>query len=460
MREQQTNGLTQYMAFLGASSVMAAAVLIGWASGVEDFAVFDVRDVEPSRNDVPGIEPWKVVTLDPDYGGQWVVAGDLDGDGAVEIVSAENVNQGDVHFTSAVVAQRLDGTVLWRWGDPQPGRKVWHHDVACQIYDFNGDGAPEVVLSTKGFLVELAGATGKELRRIAIPVEATDCLVFCNLSGGRDRGEVLVKDRYHQIWAYNRKGERLWTIKDPGGFMTAHQPRPMDIDGDEREEILAGFALLNPDGSVRWTYQPQTESIRSGHLDCGRILRQGKKPEDTRIVMTCCGGNAIVLLDGNGKQIWEQTGQHFESVDIGRILPEPAGPQIVVDIDHKSYGDGPLWILDQAGKRLGRIITVYSRHHGLVDFNSDGLDEIIVGQNSSIYDSHGRRIGIFLTPGLTLKHTQDDFEVSILTGEMTGDGVLDVLIVTPQTVFVYRNPSARGIRPPFPLGTELNLTLY
>src|SRR5512137_2602920 len=82
------------------------------------------------QTSVPIVQPWRHVTLDPEYAGAWIVAGDLDGDGVVEIISARNVDRNDVHFTSAVVAQRLDSTVLWRWGNPKIGRKQLHHDVA------------------------------------------------------------------------------------------------------------------------------------------------------------------------------------------------------------------------------------------------------------------------------------------------------------------------------------------
>ena len=164
------------------------------------------------------IQPWRQFTLDPDYSGAWIVAGDLDGDGQVEIVSARNVDHDDVHYTSAAVAQRLDGSVLWRWGDPTVGRKKLHHDVACQIYDWDGDGRNEVVLATAGFLIELDGSTGVERRRFPLPKDATDCLVFANLSGGPRATDVLVKTRYTQIWAFNREGRQLWTVENPGGY--------------------------------------------------------------------------------------------------------------------------------------------------------------------------------------------------------------------------------------------------
>jgi hypothetical protein len=229
----------------------------------------------------PLIQPWKQVALDPKYSGAWVVTGDIDNDGQVEIVSARNVNVGDVHYTSAVVAQHLDGRVLWRWGNPDIGRRGLHHDVACQICDWNRDGTKEVVVATQGFLVELDGSTGKERRRLPIPPDATDCLLFANLSAGARAADALVKDRYRQIWALNHSGKLLWTVGNPGGLQTAHQPIPLDIDSDGRDEIMAGYAMLNPDGHVRWTLP---DAVRlGGHMDCCRLLRKGKTPQEWRL---------------------------------------------------------------------------------------------------------------------------------------------------------------------------------
>jgi len=425
-----------------------------------DFIYFDTKDVGKPDSKVPVIQPWKTIALEPQYGGQWVVAGDVDADGVVDIVSAENFNKGDVHFTSTAVAQNLDGSVLWRWGDPDLGRKSWHHDVACQIHDWNGDGKNEVVLCTKGFLIELDGATGRELRRIPISEQATDCLVFCNLSGGSRPTDVLVKDRYHQIWAYNRQGELLWTVKDPGGFRTAHQPRPIDIDGDGRDEIIAGYALLNPDGSVRWVFRSKKVDQARGHLDCARIFRRGGSPEDFRIVLTCCGANNIALVNGNGKVLWEISGHHFESVDVGYIIPDHTGPHIFVDIDHQPYGKSPLWLLDEKGRLLGQLLTDYSRHHCLLDWTGDGMDEILVAHKAGLYNHRGRRIATFSTPGLDTSAARSKYEKSMLIGDMTADGIPDVLIATPYMLYIYKNTKGRKSDKPVPLGTEFNFTLY
>ncbi len=453
-----------FRGFRDGGLVAAALVLLTvcpsglWAQG-RKHVFFDVDQTGDPAGGAPVIQPWKRVALDPEYGGAWVVAGDLDGDRAVEIVSARNVDRRDVHYTSAVVAQRLDGSVLWRWGNPRIGRKKLHHDVACQIYDWDGDGRNEVVLCTKGFLVELDGATGKERRRLPLPPDATDCLVFANLSGNPRATDVLVKTRYTQIWAYNRAWEPLWTANMPGGSKTAHQPRPIDIDGDGKHEVMAGYAMLNCDGTTRWVFRSRKVDASRGHLDCVRVLRPGKTPREVRLVLTCCGANNIAVIDGTGKVIWEVSGHHFESVDVGRICPGVPGVQVAVDIDHRPWGKGPLWVFDENGRQLGQIMTDYARHHALVDWTGDGSQEILVAQGRGLFDGQGRRIA---TLAMDEPDSPDPAEMLGIVADMTGDGVPDILLTTRSSSAVYIYKNRKGKRPadPVPLGTEVNFTLY
>ena len=429
--------------------------LFSVTAGAADFLFFDTNDAGPASVDVPTVQPWKTVPLDPDYGGQWVLAGDLDSDGEVEFVACENHNTGDVHYTSTAVVHDLDGTVLWKWGDPDIGRKNWHHDVACQIHDWDGDGTAEVILATQGAIVELDGRTGRERRRIRIPDDATDCITFADLAGRGRPTDVLVKDRYHNIYAYSHSGELLWHVTDPGGYRTAHQARPIDLDGDGRDEIAAGYAMLNANGSVRWTFESSKIDIGRGHLDCIRVLRRGDALKDVRLVLTLCGANGIAVIDGNGEVIWERKGSHFESVDVGRVIAERPGPQILVDIDHQPFGKGPLWLIGEDGAPLGRINTDYARHHHMLDWSGDGLDEIVNAHSGAIYDSRGRRIATLEAPAVANKG-----ERSLLVGDFTGDRVRDVALVTTTAVHIFKNKNGprpgRGVS----LGTELNFTLY
>ncbi|HUW19527.1 MAG TPA: hypothetical protein VMW16_09510 [Sedimentisphaerales bacterium] len=425
----------------------------GVALGADKSFVSYTEDYGEPGDKAPVIKPWKQIPLDSQYGGYWIVTGDVDGDGEADIVSARNVDKDDVHYTSTAVAQRLDGSVIWRWGDPNIGDKKLRYDVACQIYDWNGIGRSEVILCTKGYLVELDGATGKERRRLRIPADASDCLVFANLSGNKKVTDVLVKTRYSQIWAYNYDGKLLWTVSYPGGRRTAHQPRPIDIDNDGKDEIMAGYAMLNSDGSVRWQFKSGKMEKGKGHLDCCRVLRKGKTPQEYRLVLTCCQGNNLACVDGNGKILWEVPGYHFQSVQAGRIYPDLPGPQIIVDIDHSRRGQAPLWLLDANGRQLGRIMTDYCRQHALLDWDGDGYEEIIIAFGHGVFDGAGKRIATFQTKGSG---------GTLLLGDMTGDGVSDVTILarTPAIVYIFKNEKGKEEQETSPLGCGVNFTLY
>jgi hypothetical protein len=233
----------------------------------------------------------------------------------------------------------------------------------------------------------------------------------------------------------------------------------MDIDGDGCDEIMAGYAMLNCDGSVRWVYKSKKVDQGRGHLDCVRVVHPGEKPEDFRLALTCCGANNVALIDGNGKVLWEIAGHHFESIDVGRIVPNHPGVHILVDIDHQPLGKSPMWVLDEKGVLLGQIVTDYSRHHALLDWTGDGVDEILVAHNGAIYNHRGERIGTFVTPKLG-KDDETVGEKSILVGDMTGDGVRDVLLVDTKAVYIFKNEKGRRTKEPVRLGTEFNFTLY
>ncbi|MHC4985103.1 MAG: rhamnogalacturonan lyase family protein [Planctomycetota bacterium] len=416
--------------------------------------LFDVRANDIPNDGVPLIQPWKRITLDPDHAGAWVVAGDVDGDGQVEIVSAKNFDADDIHHTSSVIVHRLDGSVLWRWGDPAAGRNTLHHDVACQIHDWDGDGRNEVVVATDEAVIELDGATGAEKHRFPTPPDSADCIVFANLTGGDRAKEILVKTRYGHIWAYSRDGELLWTIEEPAGYGTAHQPRPMDIDGDGRDEIMAGYAMLNPDGTVRWELPVGDLSDEPGHLDCVRVFEMGTTPAESRLAMTLCTGYCVAMTDGDGRPVWSVTGHHFESIDVGKVCADVPGKQVVVDIDHQEVGVSPHWVLDDQGNLLGQIITDESRHHTLIDWFGDGLDSIVLATAAAMFDGHGRKVARFNVPPATTGRCAK--------GDMTGDDREDLILwADPASeVFVFKNEHGRPLDRTTTLGTGLNFTLY
>jgi len=125
-----------------------------------------------------------------------------------------------------------------------------------------------------------------------------------------------------------------------------------------------------------------------------------------------------------------------------------------VDIDHQPFGKAPLWLMDEDGALLGRINTDYARHHHLLDWTGDGLDEIFNAHSGAIYDSRGRRVATFMAP------PAERGERSLLVGDFTGDGIVDAALATTTAVYVFRNDHGAKPAKSTSLGTEFNFTLY
>jgi hypothetical protein len=206
-------------------------------------------------------------------------------------------------------------------------------------------------------------------------------------------------------------------------------------------------------------FKSQKVDQARGHCDCFRLVRPGKRPDEFRFVMSFCGAKCLALLDGNGKAIWEVAGEHFESIDVGRICAGTPGLQLAVDIDHGSWGTGPLWVIDETGQVKTKIMTDYARHHALLDWTGDGVAEILIAQPRALFDGRGQRVA---TLAMDAKDDLAGEERLALTGDFTGDGVPDVLLTTRAMshVYIYKNERGQKPNPPARLGTELNFTLY
>ncbi len=414
---------------------------------------FDFHANDISDEGVPLVTPWKRITPEPAWAGAWIVAGDIDGDGQVEIVSARNVDVRDVHYTCSVIAYKLDGSELWRWGDAALGQNELQFDVACQIHDWNGDGRNEVVVITQDVVIELDGATGQETHRLPIPHQASDSLVFANLSGGDQPTDILIKTRYSQVWAYTRGGTLLWTYEVPEGYGTAHQPRPVDINHDGRDEIMVGYAMLSADGERLWGLEGNDLPLLTGHLDCIRVFRDAPSPVDMRLVFTLCSAGCIAMIDGEGELVWSVTGHHFESIDVGKVCPDVPGKQIVVDIDHCEQGRSPLWLMNESGDLLGQIVTDNSRHHRLVDWYGTGMDSIVLGTAGAMFDGIGAKVARFDIAASDTGMCE--------VANIAGAGRQDIIFTgnPVSEVCIFRN-QAGAANADAPLGTGLNVTLY
>ena len=372
------------------------------------------------------------IPIDEAYGGEWVLYADVDGDGEPELISARNRLRHDHHDTTSVAVQKQDGTLLWHWGSPQGGTESRSYDVACQVSDIDGDGRLEVVLASQGYVWQLDGQTGEEKRRFVIAPRYCDMLMFLDASGIGGKTDILLKDRYHQLWVYTREGRLLYTAKDPGGYMLAHAPLALDLDGDGKDELLAGFGMLDHDGTLLWTHHSKKVALWfGGHADSLSVIRlDAGHPENTRLLITYCDAAGIALVDGAGRCIWEYTGVHFATAVTARLLSKEEAPQIIVDLGHlKRSATGEVWVLSLDGTHLA---TLKGSHRAYpIDWDSDGSCELL-GIPPHIGDRSTGDIAPFAM-------ARDFYRFGAIFRD--GSGFHDVMKLNGGMALIYHNPA-------------------
>ena len=160
----------------------------------------------------------------------------------------------------------------------------------------------------------------------------------------------------------------------------------------------------------------------------------------------------MARVDGEGNLVWSLTGHHFESINVGKVCADVPGKQVVVDIDHRPWGESPLWVLDQDGNWLGQIVTDGSRHHTLVDWFGRGVESIVMGTAAAMFDCSGHKVAVL-----------DASQVGLCSkGDVTGNGVPDLIFSSnpASEICIFRNEQGGKPEDKVALGTGTNFTLY
>jgi rhamnogalacturonan endolyase len=232
---------------------------------------------------------------------------DLNGDGALDFVIKQPRQITDPGVwtksedTFKVEAYQSDGTFLWRkdlgWNIEQG--VWWSPMIAC---DFDGDGKAEVALKTapmdKDYRNEagrvlagpeycsvLDGLTGKELSRVDWPARGNiadwgdtkgnrasrHLIGMAHLDGvGKNPSLLVMRGTYTlmRVDAYDFAGGKLklrwsWSGDDESPQVRGqgmHGMHAADVDGDGRDEIILGAAVLDDNGKIFW-------NLGMGHPD-------------------------------------------------------------------------------------------------------------------------------------------------------------------------------------------------
>jgi len=280
--------------------------------------------------------------------------GDLDGDGEYDFVvrtGKEGIDPWHVVWHPSKTTFKLEAL-------HKSGRKLWEFDCSYNIecgvwyapfavYDLNGDGRAEVIL--KGTLPEdgdcreyeglffgrvisgperilvLDGMTGKIIAHAPWPgrreflgpdsrsweYASRNQMAIAYLDG-KTPAVIALRGTYTLMladaWSFkNNKLEKLWTYSSYGQERKfhgqgAHATRCADIDGDGRDEILLGGAVLDDDGTALW-------STGRGHPDyifVGDLSDKNNGIESYTIYESRNKSGGHTMADAkSGKILWE-----------------------------------------------------------------------------------------------------------------------------------------------------------
>ena len=273
-----------------------------------------------------------------DFGAETLRIGDLTGDGAPDLLFVQSVHA--TREITCLTATTISGDILWQTGTPSADNGRIYSDLPVQVYDWDGDGRNEVLYARQAqyaepdlsggwarerakryegdaTMVVLEGMTGKEKATLPLPAPADDCFLFADLTGRGRREDLVVKDRYWNMWGVSHEGETLWHWEGS----TGHFPALADVDGDGRDEVFVGFALLDHDGTVLFEKDPG-----GAHQDAAYIapLADGS----WRLLF---GNHGIHCLTPDGTSLWHHPLAEAQHVVAGRFRTDSELQFMVID---------------------------------------------------------------------------------------------------------------------------------
>ncbi len=430
----------------------------------------------PGAETPPGARLVSVIDV-KDFGAETLRIGDLDADGASDFLFVQSVYE--TREITCLTATDVAGHILWQQGKPSADNGRIYSDLPVQVYDWDRDGRNEALYVRQARYVDppfqkgvpreraaryqgdatllvLDGRTGAEKCSLALPAPADDSFLFADLTGRGRREDLVVKDRYWNMWGVAHEGKVLWHWEGSVG----HFPSVADIDGDGRDEVFVGYALIDHDGKELFTRES-----KGAHQDACFLL----KPADGRWRLLF-GNTGLHCLEASGNELWRAPHGECQHVLAGRFRAE--SPVQILAIDrtpvptHRRDANAwaILYLYDLDGKELWRreqpkgawaIAPVRLNWAGGEAPCSALIYGMGPGAPAVIYDGEGRvtdTLPLVLTSDRTPDASKADFYG--LAADVWGDARDEVILFGARGACVYANTRAAQ------LPSQYNETLY
>jgi hypothetical protein len=387
----------------------------------------------------PRMVLWKKLSFRNFGVGRNLRFGDLDADGDIDVLVAQQKRHGpgDGHSeVGCLTAVNFEGDILWQNGPPDSWNYRLTNDVAVQVHDLDGDGKNEVVYCRDFELVVADGATGKTKHKVPTPSTPPDALqqqkryprilgdslLFADLRGTGHRRDIVLKDRYRTIWTFNDRLESLWMLR----LNTGHFPFPHDVDGDGREEVVVGYALVSPDGKELWSNDQPLED----HADGVAIVRL-KDGDEKRLLCAASDEGFFIADAASGKILKHHQIGHAQAFSVADY--DPAKPGLEIATSNFWGNQGIVHLFDSGGNLYHDAEP--SQHGSLllpVNWTGEAREYWALSASpihGGLFDAMARRVVRFPADG----HP----EMCVAVLDVTGDCRDEIIVWDPWELWVY-----------------------
>ena len=387
----------------------------------------------------PKLKLWKKINT-KDFGvGRNLRFGDLNGDGALDVLIGQVIHHGRADSNSelsCLTAMTFDGERLWQIGTPDPWKDHLTNDGAFQIHDIDNDGKNEVIYTMNLEIIVADAATGKTKYKAPTPILPGtfgnvqpnmfpkilgDCIYFCDLEGKGYDSNIIIKDRYKNLWALNSKLELLWTY----ACNTGHYPFAYDVDKDGKDELMIGYTLFAPDGKVLWTLQDQIQD----HAD-GVAIVDFKNNSELRL-LCAASDEGMFFTDTKGKMIKHHYIGHAQNPAALNLRDDLPGLE-TISIDF--WGNQGIVHMYDSDFNIYHDFEPNQYGSMILPLNWTGRTEEFWVHNANvdeggIYDGWGRKVVVFPDDG------HPDMCNAVM--DLTGDARDEIVVWNPEELWIY-----------------------
>ncbi|MEH0542481.1 rhamnogalacturonan lyase [Streptomyces sp. B21-105] len=309
----------------------------------------DVPISPPPGGTSPGNSPYTYEANDASVG-------DLDGDGALDIVlkwqptNAKDNSQSGYTGNTIVDGIKLDGTRLWRIDLGRNIRSGAHY-TQFQVYDYDGDGKAEVAMKTAdgtkdGTGSVIGGSSADHRNSSGYVLSGPEYLTMFNGQTGKAMQSVDYVPARGTVSSWGDSyGNRVDRFLAGTAYLDGSRPSVVMARGYYTRAVIAAWDWRNGQFTRRWTFDSNANSGYAGQgnhqLSVADVDGDGKD----EIVY------GAMAVDDNGNGLWTTRNGHGDAMHVGDLDPSRPGlEEFKVDEDSSKPSS---WMADA---RTGQIL--------------------------------------------------------------------------------------------------------